>query len=190
VPIDGFLCPGHVSVVIGSRAYEPVVQQFGKPCVVAGFEPAGVLTAMLRLVEQLDAGRAAVENAYGVAVADEGNAAARLCIDEVFEPADAVWRAMGTLPHSGLVLREGYRRFDAVARFDVTIGPDYEPPGCRCGEVIQGKVDPFECALFGRRCTPNTPIGPCMVSSEGTCAAWYKYRRASESARPEELTRS
>jgi hydrogenase expression/formation protein HypD len=98
-------------------------------------------------------------------------------IDQVFQPGDAVWRAMGTIPGSGLDLREAYRTFDARERFDVAFGEDYDPPGCRCGEVIQGKTEPHECALFGDMCTPTHPVGPCMVSSEGTCAAWYKYGR-------------
>ena len=98
-------------------------------------------------------------------------------MEVVFEPADTVWRAMGTVPRSGLDLREPYRRFDAVSRFSLDIEADYDPPGCLCGQVIQGKVDPADCALFGTTCTPAQPVGPCMVSSEGTCAAWYKYGR-------------
>jgi len=177
VPIDGFLCPGHVSVIIGSGAYRPIAEGHGKPCVVAGFEPANMLEGVLHLVRQVAGGEARVENVYGVAVAEGGNEIARRMIDEVFEPAPAVWRAMGTIDASGLELREAYRRFDAFERFGVALGEDYEPPGCRCGEVIQGKVEPRQCPLFGRTCTPLKPVGPCMVSSEGTCAAWYKYGR-------------
>ena len=177
VPIDGFLCPGHVSVVIGSGAYRPIVAQYGKPCVVAGFEPDQMLCGILRLLKQVTRSEPAVENVYGVAVTEEGNPAARRCMEAVFEPADTVWRAMGTLPASGLALRERYGRFDAVSRFDLTIGEDYDPPGCRCGQVIQGKAEPMECTLFGKECTPTNPVGPCMVSSEGTCAAWFKYGR-------------
>jgi hydrogenase expression/formation protein HypD len=175
VPIDGFLCPGHVSVVIGARAYLPIAERYHRPCVVAGFEPDGMLLGILHLLEQIAAGEARVENAYGVAVQDDGNTVALACIDRVLEPADTEWRAMGTIPTSGLALRPAYQRFDAVQRFGLTIGEDYDPPGCRCGEVIQGKLDPAECALFGEECTPAQPVGPCMVSSEGTCAAWYKY---------------
>jgi hydrogenase expression/formation protein HypD len=177
VAIDGFLCPGHVSVVIGSEAYEPIARDAHKPCVVAGFEPLDMLEAIARLVEQLRDGRAEVENVYEVAVSPQGNAVARQMIDKVFEPAAAVWRAMGSLPGSGLELRQPYRRYDALERFGVVMGPDVDPPGCLCGQVIQGKVKPIECGLFGNTCTPLTPVGPCMVSSEGTCAAWYKYRR-------------
>lgn len=177
IPIDGFLCPGHVSVIIGADAYEPIVATHRKPCVVAGFEPVTMLNGVLRIVEQLAAGEARVENAYSAVVSADGNARARELIDEVFQPAPAVWRAMGTIGASGLDLRDAYSRFDARARFDVEFGDDYEPPGCRCGQVIQGKVLPSECPLFANACTPTTPVGPCMVSSEGACAAWYKYGR-------------
>lgn len=175
VPIDGFLCPGHVSIIIGAQAYKPIVDLHRKPCVVTGFEAENMLLGILRIVEQLRAGEARLENVYRVAVSDEGNVAARQCMERVLEPGDTVWRAMGTIAESGLVLRQRYRRYDALLRFGLTIGPDYDPPGCRCGEVIQGKVEPSECLLFGTRCTPIQPVGPCMVSSEGTCAAWYKY---------------
>lgn len=175
VPIDGFLCPGHVSIVIGARAYQPVVDVYHKPCVVAGFEPQNMLEGIAHIVEQIARGEARLENVYGVAVTPDGNTVAMEWLARVFQPGDTVWRAMGTLADSGLVLREPYMRYDALARFGLTMGPDCDPPGCRCGEVIQGKLDPVECTLFGATCTPVRPIGPCMVSSEGTCAAWYKY---------------
>ena len=175
VPIDGFLCPGHVSVIIGAAAYRPIAEEYGKPCVVAGFEPRQMLEGILHLVRQVAGGAARVENVYGVAVTEEGNAVARHRIEEVFVPEPTTWRAMGVLPESGLALREKYKRFDALERFGLTLGPDVSPPGCRCGEVIQGKAMPLECALFGEKCTPVEPVGPCMVSSEGACAAWYKY---------------
>jgi len=177
VPIDGFLCPGHVSIIIGSDAYRPLVDDHAKPCVVAGFEPMGMLAGIEAIVNQLATGEARVDNVYGVAVTDEGNVAARGFIDKVFQPGDAVWRAIGTIPNSGLDLRTEYERFDARERFGVTEGPDVCPPGCLCGDVIQGKLTPAECGLFGTTCTPIKPVGPCMVSSEGACAAWYKYGR-------------
>jgi len=177
VPIDGFLCPGHVSVILGTTAYEPIVQNHHRSCVVVGFEPANMLEGILRLVRQVAAGQAKVENAYGVAVSQGGNEPARRMIEQVFVPAATEWRAMGSIPDSGLALREPYARFDARAKFGVEFGPDYEPPGCRCGEVIQGKTEPDQCPLFGVKCSPTSPVGPCMVSSEGTCAAWYKYNR-------------
>lgn len=175
VPIDGFLCPGHVSIVIGAKAYQPIVDVHRRPCVVAGFEPENMLLGILHILEQIRSGEAKLENVYSVAVTHEGNLAAQRCLADIFEPGDTVWRAMGTIAESGLVLREPYRRYDALERFGLSIGADYDPPGCRCGEVIQGKVDPAECKLFGAVCTPVKPVGPCMVSSEGTCAAWYKY---------------
>ncbi len=176
VPIDGFLCPGHVSIIIGSDAYRPIAEAFGKPCVVAGFEPRQMLDGILRLVRQVAAGVAEVDNVYGAVVSAGGNAAARACIDRVFQPGPAVWRALGEIPDSGLDLRPEFERFDA-RRLGVAFGPDVQPPGCRCGDVIQGKLDPDACALFGKVCTPMQPVGPCMVSSEGACAAWYKYGR-------------
>ena len=175
VPIDGFLCPGHVSVIIGADAYRPIADRYGKPCVVAGFEPRQMLEGILHLVRQIARGDARVENVYGVAVTDNGNAVALQCVEEVFTPAPAVWRAIGTLPDSGLELRPKYRRFDALQQFGVSMGPDVSPAGCRCGDVIQGKALPPECPHFGKGCTPVSPVGPCMVSTEGTCAAWHKY---------------
>jgi hydrogenase expression/formation protein HypD len=177
VPIDGFLCPGHVTVVIGSAAYRPVAERFGKPCVVAGFEAGQMLLGLLHLLEQIARGESRVENVYGVAATEQGNLAACECLAKVFQPADTIWRAMGTIPASGLELRRAFRQFDAVAQLGLTIGEDYEQPGCRCGEVIQGRLLPPDCGLFGKACTPTMPVGPCMVSSEGTCAAWYKYGR-------------
>ncbi len=177
VPVEGFLCPGHVSVIIGANAYQPIADTYAKPCVVAGFEPLQMLRGILHLVHQVAAGEALVENVYPAVVSDDGNAIARKIIETVFQPGPAVWRAMGTIDGSGLDLQERYRRFDAFERFGVELGPDYEPEGCRCGEVIQGKATPKECPLFGSACTPIAPIGPCMVSSEGACAAWYKYGR-------------
>jgi len=177
VPVDGFLCPGHVSVIIGSDAYKQIATDYHKPCVVASFEPVGMLNAILMILEQIAAGDARVQNAYEGVVTPEGNTQAWGIIEKVFEPGTATWRAMGDIPDSGLNLREEFARFDALKFFDVEMGPDVCPPGCRCGEVIQGKVIPDQCPLFGTVCTPIDAIGPCMVSSEGTCAAWYKYER-------------
>ncbi len=175
--IDGFLCPGHVSVIIGSDAYAPIVQRYLRPCVVAGFEPVQILRAIERLVTQIARGDARLENAYPQAVSARGNRVAQRLLDEVFEPCDARWRGLGVIAGSGLRLRQQYARFDAAARFELSLPDDYELPGCRCGEVIAGRLDPPDCRLFGRACTPLRPLGPCMVSSEGTCAAWYRYGR-------------
>lgn len=177
LPLQGFLLPGHVSVIIGSQAYLPVAEEFGLPGVVAGFEPAQMLAGLLHLARLIRAKRAAIENVYGVAVHEEGNPAARRLLDWVMEPADAEWRALGVIPKSGLGLKPAYASFDAAARFQLKFGQDYDPPGCRCGEVIQGKALPEDCPMFGTACTPRKPWGPCMVSSEGTCAAWFKYGR-------------
>jgi hydrogenase expression/formation protein HypD len=181
VPLDGFLCPGHVSVIIGVQAYRPIVERFGKSCVVTGFEPEPILSGLLCLLQAIAAGRPVLDNAYERVVRDEGNPVARKLLDRVFVPTDTVWRALGTIPASGLALAADYERFDAEKRFGIELGDDEDPQGCRCGEVIQGKVEPIECTLFGNVCTPLQPVGPCMVSSEGTCAAWYKYNRAAAS---------
>ncbi|MBU0637283.1 MAG: hydrogenase formation protein HypD [Planctomycetes bacterium] len=175
VPLDGFLCPGHVSVIIGSEAYRPVVERHQRACVVAGFEPEPIMRGLVALVRQLVEGRAELENAYSAAVQPVGNRVALELLERVFTPADTPWRELGVIPQSGLELRPAYQRFDALARFGLELGQDEDHPGCRCGDVIQGKAEPADCPLFGQPCTPLDPIGPCMVSSEGTCAAWYKY---------------
>jgi hydrogenase expression/formation protein HypD len=175
VSVDGFLCPGHVSIVIGADAYRPIAETYGQPCVVAGFELANMLMGILRIVRQVAAGEARVENVYGVAVTPGGNDVARKLVDLVFAPGPALWRAMGEIPDSGLDLRPEFAEFDAMEQFGLEMGEDVQPPGCRCGAVIQGRVDPPQCPLFGKGCTPIKPVGPCMVSSEGSCAAWYKY---------------
>jgi hydrogenase expression/formation protein HypD len=177
VAIDGLLCPGHVSIILGADAYQPVVDRWRMPCVIAGFEPMNMLAGIAALVEQVVTDSPAVENVYGVAVSPEGNTVAQELLDRVFIPGPATWRAMGEIPESGMDLREEYRGFDAALHFGVEIGPDVEPAGCKCGQVIQGKASPVQCGLFGNACTPLSPVGPCMVSSEGTCAAWYKYNR-------------
>ncbi|MEK6643117.1 MAG: hydrogenase formation protein HypD [Planctomycetota bacterium] len=177
VPLDGFLCPGHVSVIIGSDAYRPIVELYGKPCVVAGFEPKQLLTGLVHLLRQVVSGQSKLENVYPAVVHRHGNRVALALLDQVFEHSDAPWRALGVIPQSGLDFRPAYQRFDALRRLDVTVGADLDNPACRCGEVIQGKIDPVDCPLFDRGCTPLMPIGPCMVSSEGTCSAWHKYNR-------------
>jgi len=175
VQIDGFLCPGHVSVIIGSRAYEPLVRQFGSPCVIAGFEPIQMLEGLTRIVEQIAEGQPRLENVYGVAVTPEGNRTAQEMMRRVFDAAPAVWRAMGEIPDSGMEIRDEFADFDAAKKHDITFGPETTVPGCRCGDVIKGLIDPPECPLFGTACTPRRPVGPCMVSSEGSCQAFYKY---------------
>ncbi|MHC4252050.1 MAG: hydrogenase formation protein HypD [Planctomycetota bacterium] len=179
--IDGFICPGHVSVVIGARAYEPLVEKHGVPCVVAGFEAGDVLLAVAMLAEQIADGRAEVGNAYTRAVRPDGNPAARAVVDEVFETADAAWRGLGVIPSSGLRVRERYAAHDAERVFTLDEAAEAArpaprvPPGCRCGDVLAGRLSPPECALFGNSCRPESPVGPCMVSSEGSCAARFRY---------------
>jgi hydrogenase expression/formation protein HypD len=175
VRVDGFLCPGHVSVIIGSEVYRAVAETYGKPCVVTGFEPLDILTGVKEILRQRERGEAGVVNAYPRAVRPGGNPEAMHAMDRVFQTVDAEWRGIGVIPESGLCLRPAYERFDACRRFDVEVRPSPEPKGCRCGEVLRGVIIPPECALFGGRCTPSTPVGPCMVSSEGSCAAYYKY---------------
>jgi hydrogenase expression/formation protein HypD len=180
VPLDGFLAPGHVSVIIGAAAYRPIADEHRRPVVVAGFESEQIVRGLLSLVRQVAAGRAAVENVYSAVVTNGGNRVALDLLARVFVPADTPWRALGVIPGSGLELAPRYQRFDALRRFGIELGDDEDHPQCRCGEVITGKVEPAECPAFGRRCTPLDPIGPCMVSSEGTCAAWYKYGQGVE----------
>ncbi|MBE7560404.1 hydrogenase formation protein HypD [bacterium] len=175
VSLEGFLCPGHVSVVTGSQIYEFIPAEFGIPCVVAGFEPHEILEGLAMLLSQLAEGRAEVEIQYKAAVVREGNPTARAVMNQVFEPVDAEWRGLGVIAGSGLALRSDYVKYDACARFGVSI-PDSPPhPGCSCGDVLRGAMRPEECPLFGAACTPETPFGPCMVSSEGACAAHHKY---------------
>lgn len=175
INIDGFLCPGHVSIIIGADAYKPIVDEFSKPCVVAGFESEQMLSGIEKILQQIANDSPCVENVYSVAVKPGGNPHAKKLLDEFFKPADVTWRAMGILPKSGLELKEEYKKYDAREKFGVEFSQDREIPGCMCGSVIQGKMNPPQCPLFAKKCTPYAPIGPCMVSSEGTCAAWFKY---------------
>ena len=177
VNVDGFICPGHVSTVIGARAYEPIVDEFGVPCVVAGFEPVDVLAAVLWLVEMVVENAPRVRNAYTRVVTDDGNPAALECMYEVFDVEDSAWRGLGRIPASGLKMKEAYGKFDAQRRFDIEMEDVPDESGCRCGDVLRGVIEPTECPLFDEGCTPQRPVGPCMVSSEGTCSAFYKYRR-------------
>lgn len=175
--IDGIIAPGHVSTITGSRAWDFVARDDGIPCVVTGFEPLDVLQAIDRLVAMVEAGEARVEIAYRRAVQPEGNPVALRMMDEVFEPAPAAWRGMGMIPGSGLRLREAFGEFDARTRFPVDPGPTVEPEGCLCGDVLRAVKTPHDCPLFATACTPETPVGPCMVSAEGSCSTYYAYAR-------------
>ena len=175
VMVDGFICPGHVTTIIGTSSYEKVVEQYHTPCVVTGFEPVDILQGILMLVEQVEAGRYRVEIQYARGVSPEGNPGALALMEEVFEPCDAPWRGLGNIPKSGLAIRSSFAAHDAENRFDLTVPAAKEPAGCLCATVLRGGATPPECKLFRNVCTPGTPVGPCMVSSEGTCAAYFKY---------------
>lgn len=173
--IDAFILPGHVSVVLGLEAYRFLEGPEGLPSVVTGFEPLDMVYGLLLILRQLAAGEKRVENAYPRAVKPDGNPRARRIIEELTEPRDELWRGLGWIAASGRGLRGEFRDMDAETAFDLTPLEEHEPPGCLCGRVIQGKASPTQCPLFGSRCTPDEPVGPCMVSSEGTCAAYLRY---------------
>ncbi len=175
--IDGLLCPGHVSSIIGASAWQPMAEKYHLACVVAGFETADLLKSLILLARQIGRDDIKVENAYPRAVSWEGNMRALKMVEEIFEPADMDWRGLGRIPASGLKIRGKYAAFDAEVRLDITLPQAEEPKGCMCGNILKGMNNPRECPLFDTRCTPANPIGPCMVSSEGTCAAYHKYGR-------------
>lgn len=177
--LDGFLCPGHVSTIIGASAYEGIVARYRIPCVVTGFEPLDLLQGIYLLIDQLVGGHPEVVNQYRRAVSRDGNTAARRLMEEVFAPADSTWRGLGPIPLSGLQLREPWKRFDAAERFSMPHIQVTEHPGCRCGEVLRGVITPPQCGLFRKICNPQNPKGPCMVSGEGTCGAYYRYHNES-----------
>ena len=173
--IDAFLCPGHVSVIIGYGAFAEIVEDFGRPCVVAGFEPLQIMEGLGEICRQLAAGKAELKSIYNAVVTEKGNTAAQEIVSECFGAVNGYWRGLGKIEKSTLKLKDKYSRFDALTRFNLTETPGEERTGCRCGEVLCGLIEPPECGLFGKSCTPQEPIGPCMVSSEGACAAWFKY---------------
>lgn len=173
--IDGLLCPGHVSVIIGARAYEPIARDFKLPCVVAGFEPVDILLGLYKLFRQIKEKRMDAENSYGRAVSWGGNEKARSIMYEVFKPVDAAWRGLGAIPGSGLAIKHEFAGFDALKRLNLSPLSAPEPPGCLCGQVLTARITPPRCPLYLKTCTPENPVGPCMVSSEGACAAYSKY---------------
>lgn len=173
--IDGFLLPGHVSAVIGTDAYRFLCHEYGIPGIVTGFEPEDLLIGIEALLALIAGGNCGVENRYARVVRDGGNPKAREVMDTLLEPCDALWRGFGTIPGSGMSLRREYSGIDAVTRFGIPELENTDPGGCICGRIIQGKSIPGECRFFGGRCTPEQPLGPCMVSSEGACAAHLQY---------------
>ena len=181
--VQGFLGPGHVCTVMGTAEYEPIAARYRVPIVITGFEPIDMLEGLLMTVRQLEAGKAAVETQYSRAVRRDGNPASRRLLDEVFEVCDRKWRGVGSIPKSGYRLRYEYRDHDAEQLFEVADIVTRESPFCISGQVLKGLRKPRECPAFGTRCTPETPLGATMVSSEGACAAYYAYGRHRETAR-------
>ncbi|QDX81934.1 hydrogenase formation protein HypD [Denitratisoma sp. DHT3] len=178
VPLDGFIGPAHVSMVIGSRPYEHFAEEYRKPVVIAGFEPLDVMQAILMLLRQVNQGRAEVENEFSRAVTREGNRKAQALVAEVFELRRGFdWRGLGEVPYSALRLRREYAEFDAERRFGLAYRPVPDHKACECGAILRGVRTPRDCKLFGTVCTPENPVGSCMVSSEGACAAHYSYGR-------------
>jgi hydrogenase expression/formation protein HypD len=175
ISIDGFILPGHVSAIIGSLPYEFIARDYGKPSVITGFEAEDILEAILLLLRQRASGKAAVEIQYGRAVKEDGNLRALSIIDECFKPCDARWRGIGVIPGSGLGLREKFMHRDAKEVFGIDVPERPEPKGCMCGDVMRGVRVPTECPLFGKKCLPETPVGACMVSMEGSCAVYYRF---------------
>ncbi|MCL4457067.1 MAG: hydrogenase formation protein HypD [Nitrospirae bacterium] len=177
VRIDGFIMPGHVSTIIGSKPYDFIASKHSTPCVITGFGADDILSGITMLLKQIAEGRAAVEIQYKSVVTENGNQKAVEFINKYFEPCDSYWRGIGSLPQSGLKLRDEYKQRDAEVVFKIDVPDSSEPKGCQCGLVLRGVKIPSECPLFGKACTPEKPIGACMVSMEGSCAAYYKYNR-------------
>ncbi len=174
--LDGFICPGHVSTITGSGIFEFLARDHGIPCVISGFEASDILESILMLIRQINGNKATVEIQYKRAVKPHGNLKALNIMNEVFMVSDDWWRGLGHIPKSGLIPRGNYAFFDTLQRFSVPEFPDKHNQGCRCGEIIRGLIAPPECTLFGTSCTPDSPAGACMVSSEGACQAFYQYQ--------------
>lgn len=176
VRIDGFIAPGHVSAITGTGIFESLASEYGLAVVVAGFEPSDLMRAILMLVLQIESGKLSVEVQYKRVVHKEGNTIAQQLLSDVFVSADDIWRGLGMIPKSGLKISEEFSAFDAEKHFSVQVPESTEPKGCICGQILRGLKTPVDCKLFARRCTPADPVGACMVSGEGTCATYYKYR--------------
>ena len=173
--VDGFICPGHVSTIIGTVPYQFLADEFNIPSVISGFEPLDLFQSLYILLNQIKNNEAKVSNQYFRAVKKDGNPVALNLVDAVFQKEDSAWRGIGIIPESGLKVKDEYQEFDAPKKIIVKVEKSKEPAGCLCGPVIQGKKSPLDCSLFGKKCTPQSPIGPCMVSSEGSCQAYFKY---------------
>lgn len=177
--VSGLLCPGHVTTIIGAAAYDFIPREFGIPCAVTGFEPLDLLLGIDSILHQISRGQARVDNVYTRAVQVQPNPRAQALLADVFAAANAPWRGLGVIPGSGIAIREKYRQYDARTRFAAILArvPPPPPSACRCGEVLRGVMRPKECPLFDQACSPSHPLGPCMVSSEGACAAVYRFER-------------
>lgn len=176
--IQGFLYPGHVSAIIGEEPYEFIAEEFGLPGAITGFEPGDILLGILSILDQIKEGKAIVSNEYKRVVRSSGNRQAQAVMEETLEGKDAHWRGLGLIPKSGLKLKKRYSAYDAEAKYNLNIKKGSgDLPECRCGEVLKGKISPPQCPLFGKKCNPESPYGPCMVSFEGACLAYYKYDR-------------
>ncbi len=178
IKIDGFICPGHVSAIIGERPYKPIADKYGIPSVIIGFEPIDILEGIEMLIRQIvEKEKSEVENQYKRVVRSEGNQKALFLMNKVFEIKNSDWRGLGLLPNSGLYIKKAYSEFDAEKKISVKVEKTKIHPECICGKVLCGTKKPYDCTLFSKSCTPENPIGPCMVSSEGTCAAYYKFKK-------------
>jgi hydrogenase expression/formation protein HypD len=175
IKVDGLICPGHVSVIIGLEPYRLLAEKYSQPCVITGFENNDILEGIAMLLLQIRKKEALAEIQYRRVVKKEGNPVAQQILQRVFKATGARWRGLGYIPDSGLEIRSEYKRFDAREKFNVAEIEDQPIRGCACGEVLTGKISPHECSFFGRACTPLNPVGPCMVSHEGACAAYYRY---------------
>ncbi len=175
VKIDGFILPGHVSAIIGVKVWRFISEKYGRPCVISGFDAPDLIMGMLSLVDFVRKNKNETINQYTRVVREDGNTKALDILNQVFRTSDAHWRGIGVIPGSGLEIRNEYAEFDAALKFPVTPPEPKEAKGCRCGELLRGLITPPECALYGKACTPEEPVGPCMVSMEGPCAAYYKY---------------
>lgn len=178
--LDGFICPGHVAAITGSGIFDFIPEEYSLPCVVSGFEPADLLLSILMLVRQVNSGKPSTQIQYTRAVSREGNVIAQEIMQEVFEPCDAEWRGLGIIHSGGLGIKKKYEQYDAETRFPLKISHDKDVSGCICGDILRGLKEPVDCPLFAMSCMPEDPVGACMVSQEGTCNTWYKYRKKYE----------
>lgn len=173
--IDGFICPGNVSIIIGEKGFEFIVKDYKLPAVITGFEGGDIIAAIYKILEMLIGNDIKLVNEYSRIVKKNGNESAKMVIEEYFEPYEDLWRGLGLIPASGLRIKDKYKKFDAAYKFGIELSNRNFDTACRCGDIIMGKREPNTCPIFGKECTPDNPVGPCMVSSEGACAARYKY---------------